>query len=110
MTRRPRRAWPAPSPGAGGSPRGTSGRISDLVDPANITLTRKNDDALVFVVVEADLDMRYAARDGGAGAEFSWEGFDNGSPASGRRWAALDIVGRLFIHKSDDSSFVAERE
>ena len=62
----------------------------------------------------ADLDVRYDARDGAACAEFSWEGFDDGSPASGRGWAALGTAGRLvghiFIHKGDDSGFVAERE
>jgi hypothetical protein len=46
--------------------------------------------------------------------EFSWEGFDDGSPACGRGWAALGTAGRLvghiFIHKGDDSGFVAERE
>jgi hypothetical protein len=44
----------------------------------------------------------------------SWEGFDDGSPASGRGWATLDtagrLVGRIFIHKGDDSGFVAERD
>ena len=54
------------------------------------------------------------SRDGTACAEFSWEGFDDGSPASGRGWAALGTAGRLvghiFIHKGDDSGFVAERE
>ena len=63
---------------------------------------------------EADLDVRYGSRDGTACAEFSWEGFDDGSPASGRGWAALGTAGRLvghiFIDKGDDSGFVAERE
>ena len=35
-------------------------------------------------------------------------------PASGRGWATLGtagrLVGHLFIHNSDDSPFVAERE
>src|SRR5580704_13186859 len=38
----------------------------------------------------------------------------DGGPASGRGWAALGTAGRLvghiFIHKGDDSGFVAERE
>ena len=44
----------------------------------------------------------------------SWEGFDDGIAASGRGWAALGgagrLVGHIFIHKGDDSGFVAERE
>ena len=46
-------------------------------------------------------------------AEFSWEGFDDGTAASGRGWAlggAGRLVGHIFIHKGDDSGFVAERE
>jgi hypothetical protein len=68
----------------------------------------------VFIAIEADLDVRYGSRDGVACAEFSWDGFDDGSPASGRGWAASGtagrLVGQIFIHKGDDSGFVAERE
>jgi hypothetical protein len=44
----------------------------------------------LFIAIEADLDVRDGARDGAACAEFSWEGFDDGSLASGRagpHWA-----------------------
>jgi hypothetical protein len=62
----------------------------------------------------ADLDVRYGSRDGAVCAEFSWEGFDDGTPASGRGWAALGTAGRLvghiFVHNGDKSGFVAERE
>jgi hypothetical protein len=62
----------------------------DRLEPAHITSTGKNKGALMFVAVEANLDVRYVARDGGAGIEFSWEDFDDGSPSSGpgcgRRW------------------------
>ena len=34
---------------------------------------------LAFLAVDADLDVRYGSRDGAACAEFSWEGFDDGS-------------------------------
>jgi hypothetical protein len=68
---------------------------------------------LRFSPSEADLDVRYGSRDGPACAEFSWEGFDDGTAASGRGWAlggAGRLVGHIFIHKGDDSGFVAERE
>ena len=42
-----------------------------------------------FLAVEADLDVRYGSRDDAACAEFSWEGFDDGTAASGRGWAAF---------------------
>lgn len=86
----------------------------DLLEPAHITFTGKDGGELVFLAVEANLDVRYGSRDGAACAEFSWEGFDDGSPASGRGWAALGtpdrLVGHIFIHKGDDAGFVAERE
>jgi len=86
----------------------------DLLGSAHITFSGKDGGELEFIAVEADLDVRYGSRDGAACAEFSWEGFDDGSPASGRGWVALGTAGRLvghiFIHNGDDSGFVAERE
>ena len=86
----------------------------DLLGSAHITFSGKDSGESVFIAIEADLDVRYGSRDGAACAEFSWEGFDDGSPASGRRWAdfgtAGRLVGHIFIHKGDDSGFVAERE
>ena len=43
----------------------------DLLEPAHITFTGKDSGELVFVAVEADLDVRYGSRDGMACAEFS---------------------------------------
>ena len=68
---------------------------------------------LRFSPSEADLDVRYGSRDGVACAEFSWEGFDDGTAASGRGWAlggAGRLVGHIFIHNGDNSGFVAKRE
>jgi hypothetical protein len=84
----------------------------DLIEPAHITFEGDNDGSFAFVAVTGKLDVRYGARDGSACAEFSWEGFDDNDPASGRGWAALGTAGRLvghiFIHNGDDSGFVAE--
>jgi hypothetical protein len=86
----------------------------DLLGSAHIAFTGKDGGKLEFLAIEADLDVRYGSRDGAACAEFSWEGFDDGTPASGRGWVALGTAGRLvghiFVHKGDDSGFVAERE
>jgi hypothetical protein len=86
----------------------------DLLGSAHIAFTGKDSGELAFIAIEADLDVRYGARDGAACAEFSWEGFDDGSPSSGRGCAAFGTAGRLvghiFVHKGDDSAFVAERE
>jgi hypothetical protein len=86
----------------------------DLLGSAHVTFTGNDGGEPAFLALEADLDVRYGTRDGVACAEFSWEGFDDGIPASGRGWAALGtagrLVGHLFIQKGDDSGFVAERE
>lgn len=84
----------------------------DLAEPAHITFEGEHGGSFAFVAVTGQLDVRYAARDGSASAEFSWEGFDDAEPSSGRGWAALGTAGRLvghiFIHNGDDSGFVAE--
>ena len=86
----------------------------DLVEPAHIVFESENDGAFVFGTVKGWLDVRHGARDGSACAEFSWEGLNDTDPACGRGWVILGTAGRLvghnFIHNSDDSGFVAERE
>jgi len=86
----------------------------DLLGSAHITFSGKDGGDLVFLAIEANLDVRYGSRDGAACAEFSWEDFDDGSPTNGRGWAALGTAGRLvghiYTHKGDDSGFVAERD
>jgi hypothetical protein len=84
----------------------------DLVEPAYITFEGDHAGRFAFVAVTGELDVRYGARDGTACAEFSWEGFNDATPASGRGWAVMGTAGRLvghiFIHNGDDSGFVAE--
>ena len=86
----------------------------DLGGSAHITFSGKDHGKVPFLAVEADLDVRYGSRDGAACAEFSWEGFDDGTGARGRGWAALGgagrLVGHIFIHRGDRSGFVAEHE
>ena len=86
----------------------------DLAEPAHLTFSGAADGDMTFGALSAMLDVRYGARDGAACAEFTWQGFDEDSPVCGRGWAALGTAGRLvghiFVHKGDDSGFVAERQ
>ena len=44
--------------------------------------------------------------------EWSWRGQNDNGPGCGRGWAQLVgdwLVGRIYIHQSDDSAFTAER-
>jgi hypothetical protein len=85
----------------------------DLLGAAHITFSGKDNGELVFIAIEADLDVYYGARDGAPCAEFSWHGFDDGSPTIGRGRAALGAadrpVGHIFINKGDNLGFIAER-
>lgn len=85
----------------------------DLVSSAHITFEKDGLGELQMIAVNGGIDYRVAERGGKPAIEFSWEGFDEMDPASGRGWAILDqdrLCGRLFFHLGDDSSFVAERE
>lgn len=86
----------------------------DLVETAHITFKGKAGGEFAFGAVKGWLDVRYGTRDGSPCAEFSWEGVSEGDQISGRGWAVPGTAGRLaghlFIHNSDDSSFVATRE
>ena len=67
-----------------------------------------------FIAVQGEMDSREVERDGRPGMEFSWEGNDEGDPASGRGWAVLEedgsLRGRIFFHLGHDSGFTAVRE
>jgi hypothetical protein len=69
----------------------------DLAEPAHITFSGAEDGSMAFGALSATL-----------------EGFDDDNPACGPGWVALGtagpLVGHIFVHKGDDSGFVAERD
>jgi hypothetical protein len=67
----------------------------DLVEEAHLTLTGEADGEIAFGALKGFLDVRYGSRDGAACAEFSWEGYGDNDPASGRGWVVLGTAGRL---------------
>jgi hypothetical protein len=67
-----------------------------------------------FGYVQGQIDCQTTTRDGKPAAEFSWEGGDgaDGTPLNGRGWAIFqgdELNGMIFIHKGDESDFVAKR-
>lgn len=86
----------------------------DLVETAHITFEPDGGGEIAFGALKGFLDVRFGTRDDAACAEFSWQGYDERDDACGRGWAALGAAGRLvghfFIHDSEDSSFVCERD
>ena len=85
----------------------------DMVQAGFIEFGKDGLGALSFAVVTGELDYRDAGRDGRPGAEFSWQGSDEGDEVSGRGWATLNtdgtIEGHVYFHLGDDSAFRGER-
>jgi hypothetical protein len=85
----------------------------DLVVPAYIAFEGNGLGELQLIAIGASIDYRVEKRLDGSVVEFSWSGFDDGDPTSGRASARIDgdtMRGTLFIHQGDDSTFVAKRE
>jgi len=86
----------------------------DDLGPPYIEFDRKGQGSFRFMVIEGWMDVRPAEHLGPTGVEFCWEGQQEMDAASGRGWARLsedgEMVGRIFLFLSDDSSFRAVRE
>ena len=85
----------------------------DLVVPAHITFDRQGLGEMQLIAIGASIDYRLEDRNGVPVVEFSWSGFDEMDPTSGRAWANVEgdtMRGKLFIHQGDESSFIAKRE
>ncbi|CCV13921.1 conserved hypothetical protein [Mesorhizobium sp. STM 4661] len=82
------------------------------VQQAHLTFKGAAHGEIAFIALKGFLDVCYGSRDGAAIAEFSWDGFDENDPASGRGWAVLGsagrLVGHIYIHNGDKSGFVCE--
>ncbi len=86
----------------------------DMLGRGYIRFNRDRTGEFRFLAVQGGMDCRVAERDGKPIVEFSWAGYDEMDPASGRGWATLHadgrLRGRLFFHLGDDSAFGATRE
>ena len=84
----------------------------NLIVPAHITFGDDLLGDLELVAIGASVDYRVVDRDGERRVEFSWSGYDDSEPTSGRRWGRLDekLTGQLFIHQGDDTGFEARRD
>ena len=84
----------------------------DLVVPAFIEFNARESGEFQFGTVRGWMDCRFGSREGRPLVEFSWDGQSDEDPGCGRGWAELaggQLRGMIFIHGSDDSSFVAKR-
>jgi hypothetical protein len=84
----------------------------DREAPAHITIRDDLTGTFQFGLVQGEIDARVGGVDGVARVEFSWSGFDENDPMSGRGWLEVtgdQAQGRIFIHLGDDSAFTAVR-
>lgn len=85
----------------------------DLVAPGFVEFGKDHRGSLGFIAVQGGIAWREAPRDGLPGADFTWEGFDEGDPVNGRGRAVVvgggSLRGRICLHLGDDSGFRAER-
>jgi len=84
----------------------------DLVVPAHITFEHNGLGEMQLIAIGASIDYRVEKQDGVPIVEFSWSGFDEMDPSTGRGRATIEgntMRGKLFIHHGDESSFVAKR-
>ena len=85
----------------------------DLVEPACLRLEADQSGSLRLIAIQADVDYRVTTNRGTTLVEFSFAGNDDGDQISGRGSAILEaneLRGKLFIHRGDESAFIARRD
>jgi len=82
----------------------------DLVGPAFIEFKGEGG-RFRFIAVDGWMDCRHGQRNGRPFVDFTWDGNDEGDPASGRGWVLPrhdgSLTGHIYFHHGDDSSFTA---
>lgn len=84
----------------------------DSVESAHFTFEKNGLGDFQFIAVQGGMDCRFSKREDKPFVEFTWLGYDETDPVSGRGWALLngdEITGRIFFHTGDDSTFTARR-
>jgi len=65
-----------------------------------------------FGYVHGFINCKYTTKNNEGIVEFTWEGNDECNLANGRGYVKLkenNIIGKIYIHNSDDSEFTAKR-
>ena len=85
----------------------------DMEVSAYISIREDSTGGFQFGLVQAELDGRIETVDGESRFVFTWFGFDENDPVSGRGWlhvAGNQAKGRVFIYQGDDSGLNAVRQ
>ncbi len=85
----------------------------ELLGPGYFRFDEDRSGEFQFIAVRGWLDCGYGSRNGLPLVEFSWQGGDEGTEASGRGWAVIEgdgaLSGRIFFHRGDNSAFTARQ-
>jgi hypothetical protein len=84
----------------------------DMEVSAFITIRKDLTGEFQFGLVRAELDGRIESAGTTSRLSFSWAGFEELDPSSGRGWLEVtgaQAEGRIFIHLADESGFTAKR-
>ena len=82
----------------------------NLVGPGHIRIDRDGRGSMQFGAVEAALDCRAEDTSNDQRLEFTFQGFDEGDPISGRGWATVsgaEMSGHIYFHQGEESGFTA---
>ena len=85
----------------------------DLMEPGHITIKSDGLGLLMFGAIQTDIDCRIETINDGERLDFTFNGIEEGDPICGRGWAEINgqqLVGRIYIHLGDDSSFIARKD
>lgn len=83
----------------------------DLVVEGNFTFEKDGDGHFEFGAVSAGIC--YDIEKGEEKVHFSWQGYDEGDPRSGRGWIQVEknrVKGMLYFHQGDHSGFTAYKK
>ncbi len=89
---------------------------NDFMDaevPAHITIHKNMQGDFQFGFVQGEIDGRTSQEGDLVIIDFSWSGFDENDPASGRGWMQISGntgTGCFYFHMGDESDFTVIRE
>jgi hypothetical protein len=84
----------------------------DLVTEGNFTFGKDGMGNFEFGAIKAETDYSIEEFGNTERAEFSFEGYDEYDPVSGRGWVIIEndtLKGKIFFHAGDDSEFKAKK-
>ena len=82
----------------------------NLVGPGYLRIDQEGGGFMQFGAVEAALDCRAEDAGNDQRLEFTFQGFDEGDPVSGRGWATVsgsEMSGHIYFHQGEESGFTA---